>query len=100
MRVISVSPDPALRRIRRTMLVLCELSACKRAFDETLGPLEGVARQREGSVMWQLSVLSSWTIGLCEDIVRDALRYQGTRQWESRPNKPTEGEGLACTCAT
>lgn len=99
-RSTSASPFPGVRRTRHTMLVLCELLACKRAFDETLGPLEGVgavARQREGSVMWQLSVLSSWSIGLCEDIVREALRYQGTRGWESRPSKTGEGEGIACT---
>lgn len=41
------APDPKVRRRSRTMLTLCELSACLHAFDETLGPQDAGPRHRE-----------------------------------------------------
>jgi hypothetical protein len=52
--------------------------------------------QKSLAVMWQLSVLAAWSIGLCEDVVKDGLRYQASRKWETRPNKSSQHEEKPC----
>lgn len=100
------------------MLALCELFACQRAFDETPVSSQGEFHPKESgrsnclvnhsfliqnidalpiiAAVWQLVVLSGWAITVCEDVVREALRYIASRKWEARPDKGYEGEGEQC----
>lgn len=100
------------------MLALCEIFACQRAFDETPISSQGEFHPKETgqskclanpsflarttdslpiiAAVWQLVVLSGWVITVCEDVVREALRYTASRKWEARPDKGYEGEGVQC----